>query len=275
MANSLNITLLKMNTNNTQAEKAFVVFFQDLLNRQRVEFGERLESRYHLFEGENENFILDFMHVPYTKPSMHGYHFCIDHFLFHKEALESRILSILGANKTIFARNCSVKRIDKPKAERFFKANHLAGFRKAKFKYGLFYKDELMAAITFAQGRNFGNVESAMRSFECIGFCQAKGITVTGGLSKLIKHFVQERNADHLTTYIDLDWSKGEAFHKLGFSQTQKLDPLPFNVNWETGERTFPTRAQRNREALTEHFAYLNSGYLKFEHLYTTKIHRL
>ena len=260
-----------MSANDVGATQEFVAFFREILKKQELTHTEQVADGYYQFRCANRRFILDFMPVPYTKPDSPGYHFCLDHFLFHKEALESRLLSILGLNATIFARNCKIQRIDKFKAEHFFNINHLAGYRKAKFKYGLYHKDQLMAAITFAQGRTFGKAEAALRSYECVGFCQAKGYTVTGGLSKLIKHFVRETSADHLATYIDLDWSEGDAFRKLGFKPTQKLNPLPFNIDWETGKRSFPARAQRKQELAAEHFVYINSGYLKFEHLYKTK----
>ena len=254
---------------NLEAQReAFSRFFSHLLKEQNIPFQLTVKPGYHNFTLEKTVYILDMLTLPYRKPEVNGIHFCLDEFVFHNTALQSRVLALLKQNKTVFARNCAVKRIDKHAAEAFFSRYHLAGYRKAKFKYGLFYKSNLVAAATFAQGRNLAVGEEKIRSYECIGFCQTSGITVTGGLSKLITHFVREKKADHLSTYIDAGWSKGEAFKRIGFKRTQQLPPLPFTVNWETGERSYPTRTARNRHIDLKEYGYHNSGYLKFEHFY-------
>ncbi len=215
--------------------------------------------------------VLDFLCIPYQKPEVLGFHFGMDYFLFHEVALKSRLASIFHQTKTIFARNCIAKRMDKETTAEFFNQNHLSGYANATFKFGLFYQEKLVAAITFAQGRNINREGKKMRSYELIGFCQAAGFTVTGGLSKLINAFVIERNPEHIATTVDLDWATGRALITIGFTQTAELPPLAFALDWQTGTRIFPGRLQRATATVAAaDFPYHNSGLAKFEHIYNT-----
>jgi hypothetical protein len=61
-----------------------------------------------------------------------------------------------------------------------------------------------------------------------ISFCCKKGISVTGGLSKLIKAFITDLHPGDLMTYIDKDWSDGSAYLKLGFKIHSETEPQSF-----------------------------------------------
>jgi hypothetical protein len=214
--------------------------------------------------------VLDYLRLPYQKPEVEGFHFGMDYFLFHEAAMKSRLASIYHQTITIFGRNCTAKRIDKAAAAEFFNQNHLSGYANAAFKYGLFNKGKLVAAITFASGRNIIRNGKKLRSFELIGFCQAAGYTVTGGLSKLINAFVQERKPDHIATTVDLDWASGLGLNTIGFTQTKVLPSLAFSLDWQTGVRTFPSRQHRaNATIASADFPFRNSGLAKFEHIYS------
>ncbi len=49
------------------------------------------------------------------------------------------------------------------------------------------------------------------RSYEMVRFANVTGVTVTGGLSKLIKAFAEEVKPDDIMTYVDREWSDGKA----------------------------------------------------------------
>jgi hypothetical protein len=52
--------------------------------------------------------------------------------------VQSRISAALGISQRVPARLTQVRRIDKPTLDNFLTNNHLQGYTKAKFKYGLF-----------------------------------------------------------------------------------------------------------------------------------------
>jgi hypothetical protein len=255
---------------NREAEQRFEHTVQHWL----ADFGLAAEvltpDGYCVITAADKTLVLDFLRIPYQKPNVLGFHFGIDYFLFHEAALKSRLASIFNKTKTIFARNCMAKRLNKETTAEFFNQNHLSGYANATFKFGLFYKEKLVAAITFAQGRNITRDGKELRSYELIGFCQAAGFTVTGGLSKLINAFVNERNPEHIATTVDVDWATGRGLCTIGFTKTTQLPPLAFALDWQTGARIFPSRLQRaTATVVSADFPYHNSGLAKFEHIYS------
>jgi len=141
--------------------------------------------------------------------------FWINDWFDKKEIVLSIISSKLGKNNRVFARNCEVKKVTKQEAEIFLNQNHLLGFKTAYFKYALSNQQELIAIATFSKGRKMNRLEANKRSFELISFCCKKEVSVTGGLSKLIKAFVTDLQPGDIMTYIDKDWSDGSAYLNL------------------------------------------------------------
>lgn len=249
-----------------QNEKNYIETFCHWLNLNGVHFEPEFHTGFAVINFEKNSCVLDFLHEPYKKPEVKGLHFGIDIFLFRPTALESKIISMLKKNLTIFARNTTVVRISSPEARPFFDTYHLGGYAQAKYKYALFCKDEMVAVATFAQGRNLNLEGEIVRSYELIGFCQKKGITVTGGLSKLVKHFAALHGAQHISTTVDLDWGTGEAYIKAGFKSTDLTPPMNFRVDENLRRRIYPSRFERATERVSHiKFPFQNSGYQKFE----------
>jgi hypothetical protein len=95
-----------------------------------------------------------------------------------------------------------------------------------------------------------------------IRFCCKEGITVTGGLTKLVKNFCKEKNAGDVMTYIDKKVSSGESFIKAGFVKFGETEPNYFLVN----KKTFKSLPLKNgNEKFDETLFYLtqNSGNVK------------
>lgn len=140
-----------------------------------------------------------------------------------------RILSLTGQNKRIHGRKTKVFKIDKPTADLFLNENHLQGAVSSRYKLGLFIGDELLAVATFSGLRKMNHTEN-YKSIELIRFAVKGGFSITGGLSKLIKHLSTLLRPNDLMTYADRDWSTGEAYRKLNFCQVDILEPQYFNL---------------------------------------------
>lgn len=147
------------------------------------------------------------------------------------------ILSQLQLNKKIYARKCEVKKIDKIQAENFLNQFHLMGSTSSGFNLGLFYNGELVSVASFSKGRKMNRLEAHQRSFELIRFCTKFGITVTGGLSKLLKVFYDEKNAGDIMTYVDKQFSNGLSFIRAGFTKHSEKSPNCFLIHKKTFER--------------------------------------
>lgn len=181
-----------------------------------------------------------------------------DWWIKNPEIVKSKIASILNLNNRIYARQCTVQKINKPEADSFLNQNHLYGTTNSKVKFGLFYKDTLHGIITFAGQRQFRQG----RSVELLRFCTKKGYAIVGGLDKLLQTYIKEYQPVTIMTYIDLDWGKGDAFKKLGFEPKEIKPPLRFFANKKSGDR-IPEKYFDDFENLTKYVKVKNKGSVK------------
>ena len=133
----------------------------------------------------------------------------------------------LGLNEKIHARRCNVAYISDLEATQFYNTNHLKGYRTAKYHIGLKVNGGLVMCMSFsAKGSEH----------ELIRMASKLGITVVGGMSRLLKHF----HAQHQTpifSFVDRDISIGKAYLTCGFKQVAPPQPS----YWYVDKRTYET----------------------------------
>lgn len=168
----------------------------------------------------------------------------------------ARIKSLLGNNRRIHGRKTSIAKLDKPTADLFLNENHLQGTVSSRYKLGLFEKESLVAVATFSGLRKMKHTEN-YTSAELIRFAVKAGYSVTGGLSKLLKHFANEYQPNDIMSYADRDWSAGAAYEKLDFDFISAINPQYFCLDDE-GNRKL------KKEACTSGKEVFNTGSLKF-----------
>lgn len=164
-------------------------------------------------------------------------HIWEDVYKHQPEMVLSRILALIGNRTRIHARTTIGKRIDKPTVDFFLQKNHLQSTTTGYYKFGLYHNDELAAVATFSKSRIMTDEVVPYRSYELIRFASKMGVTVTGGLSKLLSLFIAEVDPAHIMTYADRDWGYGEGYLKLGFSLVEKCAPVVFYIHTQTLER--------------------------------------
>jgi hypothetical protein len=162
----------------------------------------------------------------------------IDYVVTQRKKIISIVLSKLNLNTTIFARHCVVKKITKKTAEDFFNEWHFFDATSSSYNYGLFHKGELIGAASFSKGRKMNRLPHGTQSFELIRFGCKSGITITGGLSKIISHFCLEKNAGDVMTYVDKQLTNGDSFITAGFKKHSETDPIYFLINKMSYART-------------------------------------
>jgi hypothetical protein len=165
----------------------------------------------------------------------------LDYIKTMPEKVLAMLQSKLGLNKTIFARSCEIRKIDRRMAEDFLSLYHLMGFTQSAFNYGLFYKDELVAVAVFSKGRKMNRLAEEQRSFELIRFCCKSGLTITGGLTRLVKTFAIEKKAGDIMTYVDKQLSNGQSFLRAGFKKQGESTAVDFLIDKRTYERRYNT----------------------------------
>lgn len=179
----------------------------------------------------------------------------------HKiDLVKARIQSIIGQSKKIHARQTEVVRIDKQQAQLFLNQNHLQGVTSAYYKFGLMFKEDLVAVATFSKARTMYDGPVYYRSYELERFASKAGTNVVGGLSKLLQHFVKCNHAKHIMTYADRDWSSGESYLKVGFKLVEETAPQVLYIDEWHHTRLTENQISNNQNKIKIH----NAGSLKF-----------
>lgn len=136
-----------------------------------------------------------------------------DEWMFKQEIVKKKIVNILGLDKeSVYARKCSIVVVTTKTKNSFLDQYHIQGSGPGSINLGLTYCGDLVACISFV--RKDCNQYILNR--------YATSVRVTGGFSKLLKHFITVYAPSKITTFADLRWSNGEVYEKNGF----KLDGM-------------------------------------------------
>lgn len=149
----------------------------------------------------------------------------------------SRISNFLNLNKKIYARKCEIKPIDKKISTCFLNENHIQGNCVDKFRYGLFFNNELVSVMTFSKKRKvLGNKKTSNNHYELVRYCNKINTNVVGGFSKLLKYFIKTQTPNKIETYADIRWSginyKKTVYYKNGFVFLHTTKPNYWYLNF-------------------------------------------
>lgn len=152
------------------------------------------------------------------------FHIWEDDWQFKREIIQSQLLNILGQSlQKIWARKCYVQEVGQKLAKKFLDNNHQLGYVRSDLKLGLFYGDTLVSFMSFDhyEGRKkIGDSEWNLNRF-----CNSLNTVVVGGASKLLKWFIDNKKPSRIISYADRDWSEGDLYLKLGFTEVNKSEP--------------------------------------------------
>ena len=159
-----------------------------------------------------------------------------------QEIVRSRIAALSGAATRIHARRTTTHRMAIDDMRQFFTANHLQGWVKSRYNYGLYCDRQLVAAASFSAARMVTRNGVACRSYELLRYANLLHHRVTGGLGKLIARFVNDVHPDDVMTYADLDWASGKGYRTMNFEQTAVTPPQTFWIHPAEMIRYYPHR---------------------------------
>lgn len=201
----------------------------------------------------------------YALKNIHVIHLWEDVFITHQAQVLSRIKSFVGLNRSVHGRNTLVEKISKEDADLFLHQYHLQGSVGARYRYCLVHKNETVAVATFSNKRKMTRQGPDYTSAELIRFATKDGITVTGGLSKLIKHYMNLQAPNDLMSYADRDWSLGNGYLAAGFKLKAITPPSKLYLDRTTFHRYFIHRVPGKAEESTlTYLEVFNTGNLKF-----------
>ena len=136
-----------------------------------------------------------------------------DQFVNKYDIVESIVFHKLGiSNYKVFARKCNIVKVKSKEAQTFYELNHIQGKCGATIHYGLEYKNEIVAMMSFGK-RAIGDSSG----WELIRYCNKLNTTVVGGASKLFNNFIKEYSPDSITSWSSNDISNGGMYKMLGF----------------------------------------------------------
>lgn len=152
-------------------------------------------------------------------------HIFEDEWLFKKQIVKNRLKNILGLSScSIGARKCEVREISHQLCERFLMKYHIQGNCPSHIRLGLFYKNRIVAVMTFGKPRFNKNYD-----WELLRYCTLGSVNVIGGAGKLLSFFIKSRGGN-IITYADRRWSQGGLYEKLGFEFLTNTSPNYFYV---------------------------------------------
>lgn len=185
-------------------------------------------------------------------------------WISNKELVLSKIKTKLGIfDKKIRASECDIKEITKGDCELFMRKHHMQGYCGCSIRFGLYYEDELVSAMSFGKRNGY---------MEMIRYCNRSDIMVYGGMSKLFKLFLKDNTSD-IKTFADLRWADGMSYENLGFKCSHTSTPnyyyyesnksynpkLYSRVNFQKHKLKDKLKIFDN--TLTEHQNMYNNGY--------------
>ena len=138
--------------------------------------------------------------------------------------------NIFIESKIIYARNCTISKLDYKTKSAFINEYHFYGdSNQGTISYGLFYNNELVSVMSFGKLRGQNKLHSNKDHYELVRFVTKDNMRITGGASKLFKKFISEYHPMYIICYSDNDFFTGETYNKLGF----KLKSLGESIDYQ------------------------------------------
>ena len=138
------------------------------------------------------------------------------------EIVEKRLMNILGKSKKIcYARQTEVKVISSRQGIDFLNSCHIQGSGTNSIYTGAFYKNTLVAVMTFAKpsiAKGASKVDWELNRFAVTG-------SIPGIASKLFKFFDRTFKPETVVSYADLRWNTGNLYSQLGFIYSHRSSP--------------------------------------------------
>nr|WP_199081623.1 hypothetical protein [Pedobacter sp. ASV19] len=183
-----------------------------------------------------------------------------------KAQVLTRLKSVLGLNQRLHGRSTSVGKISKEDTEHFLEQYHIQGSAGGRYRYALLYNQEVVAVAVFSHKRKMKDKGEGYTSAELVRFATRDGITVIGGMTKLIKHYLRLFSPNDLMSYADRDWSVGKAYQTAGFKLVGETPPCSLYVDPVNYTRYFLHRIpeESDQKKINSYIEVFNTGNLKY-----------
>lgn len=195
-------------------------------------------------------------------------HIFEDEWKIKKEIVKSIIKNKIGIiDEKKYARKCEIKELKSKDLEVFYNNNHIQGAVNSSVNLGLFYEGEIVSALSFSKSRFEKNTVEITR------FANKLNISVIGGFSKMIKHFIKNNNFNKISTYSDRRYFNGNVYLNNGFTFVGYTQPNYYYIDNNYIFRYNRIRFQKHKlENLLENF---DSKLTEWENMKLNKYDRI
>lgn len=179
-----------------------------------------------------------------AKHNIHLIHIFEYEWVANKKKLQTYLKAqLLQPERTFYARQCEIKRIDNQTALDFCDKYHLQNGISCLEAYGLYNKDELLMVMTFGMPRFNDNYDT-----ELLRLCIKEGINVVGGAGKLFNAYITKHPKETIMSYCNLAKFTGKVYETLQFKYLYTTEPNYVYVK----HKTVLTRYQCQKHKLVE-----------------------
>lgn len=197
-------------------------------------------------------------------------HIFEDEWVNKTEIVKQKLRTILGyCEKSIHARKCEVKEIKKTESCIFLNKYHIQGKDNSVIRLGLFYKNEIVAVMTFGGLRSSLGQKTKQDNYELCRFATID-TRVNGAAGKLLNYFIKIYDPKKIITFADRRWSSsfGNLYDKLGFIKTKVTKCNYWYLNginrlhrYGFAKHTLYSKLQNFDKSLTEWENMKNNGW--------------
>lgn len=174
-----------------------------------------------------------------------------------RDNIISLLKNIFIESKIIYARNCTIDKLDYKTKSAFINEYHFYGdSNQGTISYGLYYNDELVSVMSFGKLRGQNKLHNNKDHYELVRFVTKCNVRIIGGASKLLKKFISEYQPVYIICYSDNDFFTGETYNKLGF----KLKSLGESIDyqWVKGTKALSRYECMTNKLLEKYDKYRN-----------------
>lgn len=152
-------------------------------------------------------------------------HIFEDEWLEKNDIVKSMIEREISEMETvIMVEECEIRKVSTKETTDFLEKNYIKGKHNSTYKYGLYYKNELLLLSTFKK-KNRSN------EYQLQCFCPKLFTRVVNGEEKLLDIFIKEVNPKRITVNVDKRFSNGSEFERLGFIKIGETQPNYYYCN--------------------------------------------
>lgn len=216
----------------------------------------RVHKRYHLDKTETA-----------VKQNIRLIHIFEDEWDHKKDIVKSRIANLLRKTSIkLGARRCQIRSVNVKDEKEFLEKNHIQGYARSNFAFGLYYKDSLVSLMSFSKPSKSKGQIYKEGHWELLRFASCLNSNIIGAADRLLNYFIQIENPQQILSFADKRWSTGDLYRQLGFDRQKDTAINYWYINLKENKRIHRYKLRKNKQdnpQLTEYQNRLNQGYLR------------